>query len=89
MNQYKAGEIIFGGVSQLLLNYSQPRVGLFIQNISQHPLWLSDTDPAVQDSPSINIPANSTFSLEYNSGASNPWYIVGNTTGQKFTYKDW
>lgn len=76
-----------GGTAQALAAANAARTRLTGQNISSADLWINEGGgtAAADTVGSYRVPAGATFSVETTHAVS----IVGATTGQKFTAREW
>lgn len=86
----RSGTITLGGTAQALAAANSDRSYLFIQNLSQGPLYVDfDGTTAVQTQPSTLIPAGASLTASAEdfcpTGAIS---IIGPTTGQAFVAKE-
>jgi hypothetical protein len=86
----KSGTITLGGTAQVLMAANLSRKGWLVQNNSAGTLWINEIGgTAVQTQPSISIAAGSLYTSP-TPGASNAAIsIIGATTGQAFTAREW
>ena len=82
-----SGTITTGGTAQTL-SAAKSRHYLFVQNLSAANLYINFTTTAVVTEPSIMIPPNGSFVQEGSFVSSEAVSIIGATTGQAFTAKD-
>jgi hypothetical protein len=86
----KSGTITLGGTAQQLMAANTARKGWLVQNNSAGTLWINEIGgTAVQAQPSLSITAGSLYTSP-TPGASNAAIsIVGATTSQAFTAREW
>jgi hypothetical protein len=85
-----SGTITSGGTAQTLMNANAYRTGYYIQNTSSADLWVDDKGgTAVQSQPSIKIPSGSLYENPPNGVTGTAISIIGGTTGQAFTAREW
>ncbi|MGZ8270734.1 MAG: hypothetical protein ACXWT5_06085 [Methylophilus sp.] len=86
-----SGTITTGETAQLLDAANDRRVGWFIQNNSAGSLWINDTGgTAILGQPSIEIKTGTTLSAPRDlAPTSQAISIIGATTGQTFTAREW
>jgi hypothetical protein len=85
----KSGTITLGGTAQVAMVANGARNGLFLQNASSGDLWVSFDTTAVVDSPSVKVPAGASLRASNSQCPSGAMSIIGATTGQKFTLKEY
>lgn len=79
-----------GGTAQNVLAANSSRLGFAVQNL--HPtadLWLSTLATAVQDTPSIRVLAGELYEPPPGGQGTGALSLIGPTTGQKFTVREW
>lgn len=85
----RSGTITTGGVAQQLAPDGTRR-GFSIQNLSTADLYFNLGATAVQGQPSFRIPANTLYESPVGCDrVSGVISIIGATTGQAFTAKEW
>jgi hypothetical protein len=84
----RSGTITTGGTSQQLAPAVPNRSYLFIQNLSAGDLWIDFSTPAVVASPSIKIVSGAAFVMEASFVASCAVNVIGATTGQAWSGKE-
>jgi hypothetical protein len=86
----RSGTITLGGTAQTLMIANASRKGWLVQNNSAGTLWINEIGgTAVQAQPSISITAGSLYTSP-TPGASNAAIsIVGATTSQAYTAREW
>lgn len=85
----KSGTIAAGGVAQTAIAANAARMGFYIQNASSGDLWISSLTTAVAASPSLRIPAGQLYEPPQFGVPSGAISIIGATTGQAFTAREW
>lgn len=84
-----SGTIDTGGTSQQVFAANANRVYLFIQNNSIETLWIQFGGAAVEDQPSIQLPASGDgFTMESNFVSTESVEIIGASAGSEFTAKE-
>ncbi len=85
----RSGSITAGGTAQELMPANSNRKGWEIQNTSSGDLWFNETGVAsVQSSPSFKIEAGGS-ALYDSAVTTDAISIIGATTGQTFTAREW
>lgn len=85
-----SGTITTGGTAQTLVGPNPDRRGFKIFNASNGDLWINDCGAAaVQASPSERIPAGATYISEIGGATVRGISIIGATTAQAFTAREW
>lgn len=85
-----SGTITAGGTAQVLVGANPSRRGFKVFNASNVDLWLSDFGAvAVAASPSERIPSGATYISEIGGATIKSISIIGATTGQAFTAREW
>jgi hypothetical protein len=86
----RSGTITLGGTAQTLMAANPARRGWLVQNNSAGTLWINEIGgTAVQLQPSLSITAGSLYTSP-TPGASNAAIsIIGATTSQAFTAREW
>jgi hypothetical protein len=84
----RSSTIATGGSAQQLLAANAARTGYLIQNNSVGTLWL-DITTAVQAPPSIKLISGAYFESPRGMQGTGAISIIGSTTGQAFTCKEW
>lgn len=85
----RSGTIAAGGTRQQLAASNASRKGFFIQNNSTGNLWINFGVNAVQSQPSLLLLPNAYFEIPEHGVSTAALDIVGPTTGQTFTAKEW
>lgn len=80
-----SGTITSGGVAQTLAAANPNRNGWWLRNNSSASLWVSDVTTAVQSQPSLEIKAGELYESPYGGQSQKALSIIGGTTGQAFT----
>lgn len=83
-----SGSITVGGTSQQLAAANSSRRYLFIQNVSVNLLWIDFGVAAVEDSPSIKLNPNASFTMDGTFISKDQINIIGPITGRKWTAKE-
>lgn len=85
----RSGSITTGGTAQEAIPHSGTRSGFFIQNTSAGDLWFDVNATAVAASPSIKLAAGASYETPPMTNPQDAVSIIGATTGQTFTAKEW
>lgn len=85
----KSGTITAGGSAQTLMAANANRRGFSIQNNSNGDLWFSGLAAAVQSQPSMRIASGALFETPAHAVGTTAISIIGATTGQAFTAREW
>jgi len=86
----RSGTITLGGTAQTLMAANPLRRGYLIQNNSAGTLWFNELGvTAVQASPSISIAAGALYQSPSPGTSALAISIIGATTGQAFTAREW
>ena len=86
----KSGTITLGGTSQTLAAANAARQGWWVQNHSVGDLWVNDLGAAaIIGQPSIKIPAGALYEPPYGGHGGAALAIIGATTAQAFTAREW
>lgn len=89
MTIQRSGQITTGGTSQELLPSNTTRNGFWVQNTSSGDLWIMEASSATTASPSLRIPTGSLYETPHSMGATNNFNIIGATTGQTYSFREW
>jgi len=85
-----SGAITTGGTAQALVGANPSRRGFKVFNASNGDLWINDFGAtAVAASPSERIPSGATYASEIGGATIKAISIIGATTGQAFTAREW
>jgi hypothetical protein len=84
-----SGTITTGGSAQVLAAANADRRGWWIRNNSTGSLWVSDMTTAVLSQPSLEIKAGELYEAPAGGVSLNALSIIGATTGQSFTGREW
>jgi len=84
-----SGTITAGNTAQVLAAANANRRGWWIRNNSAGSLWLSDMTTAVLSQPSLEIKAGELYEAPSGGVSFNALSIIGATTGQSFTGREW
>lgn len=84
-----SGTITLGGTAQVLVAANANRTGFMVQNNSAGLLWISEITTAIEDQPSIQIPVGETYICPEGACGVAALSIVGPTTAQTFTAREW
>lgn len=85
----RSGTIGTGGTAQSLAAENKKRMGLWVQNQSAGSLWINDLGAATQAQPSLEIKTGETLIIDNGNAPSAAISIVGATTGQAFSAREW
>jgi len=86
----RSGTIVAGEVAQSLMATNTARQGWQIQNISNGDLWFNETgSTAVLNQPSFRVPANGYYGETDGQLSTAAISIIGATTGQAYTAREW
>lgn len=85
----KSGTITAGGTAQTAIALNASRRGFSIQNNSAGDLWFNTLATAVQSQPSMVIPAGSLYESPYGGCPTGAVSIIGATTAQAFSAREW
>ncbi len=84
-----SGTITTGGTAQQIAGSNAACRGFLIQNNSSGDLWFSTLATAVQSQPSIRLPAGYFYESPLGGVGTGAISIIGATTGQAFTAREW
>jgi hypothetical protein len=84
-----SGTITLGGTAQTISTANPGRTGYLIRNNSAVSLWVSDLTTAVQSQPSLEIKAGELWETPLNYKPIGAISIIGSTTSQAFTAREW
>lgn len=85
----RSGTITTGGTAQSLAIANLVRRGWWLRNNSVASLWVSDVTTAVASQPSLEIKVGEMYESAFGGCSSNALSIIGATTGQSFTAREW
>jgi len=85
----RSGTITTGNAAQQLAPVNLARKGYFVQNVSAGDLWISTESTAVLNQPSIKLIANAFYESPVGLPPSGAISIIGATTGQAFTAREY
>ena len=86
----RSGTITLGGTAQSLMAANPSRKGYLIQNNSAGTLWFNELGAtAVQAAPSISIAAGALYQSPSPGASALAISIIGATTGQAFSAREW
>ena len=85
----RSGTVTAGGTSQVVAPANPNRVGFSLQNVSYGDLWISSNGPAVAGQPSHWLPAGSYWEYPLTGVPLTAINVLGATTGQAFTAREW
>lgn len=83
----RSGTITAGGTAQVLAVANLNRKGLWIQNVSDTDMWISELGTAAANQPSIKIPAGAMY--EFPVAVATDISIFCATTGKAFSAREW
>jgi hypothetical protein len=81
--------ITAGNTAQVLSAANANRQGFWLRNNSAGSLWLSDMTTAVLSQPSLEIKAGELYEAPAGGVSMNALSIIGATTGQSFSGREW
>jgi hypothetical protein len=84
-----SGTITTGGTAQNALASNASRQGFFIQNNSTGNLWFSTLATAVQSQPSIKLLPDAAYETPIGGCGTGALSVIGATTSQAFTIREW
>lgn len=84
-----SGTITSGGTAQNAAAANATRRGFVLQNNSTGDLWFSTIATAVQSQPSFKLPPGAYYESPPFGGGVGAISIIGATTGQAFTGREW
>lgn len=86
----KSGSIASGGVSQLLIAANSTRKGWQLQNNSTQDLWFNELGgSATIAQPSFKLSPGGAYESPVGASSTAAISIIGPTTGQSFTAREW
>lgn len=85
----RSGTITTGNTAQILAAANTARRGWWLKNNSTGSLWVSDMTTAVLSQPSLEIKAGALYEAPYGGCSSAALSIIGATTGQSFTAREY
>lgn len=85
----KSGTITVGGTAQVLAAANSARRGWWIRNNSTASLWVDDITTAVLAQPSLEIVPGGYYEAPIGGCSSLALSIIGATTSQSFTAREW
>lgn len=85
----RSGTITLGATAQTLMIRNDSRQGLYIQNNSAGPLWISSVGTAAATQPSLLLQSGDYYESPANGVPATAISIFGATTGQTFTAREW
>lgn len=85
----RSGTITAGGTQQTAMAANAARKGFTIQNQSVADLWFNSLANAVQSQPSFRVPAGALYENPRGGCPTGVISIIGGTTGQAFTAREW
>jgi hypothetical protein len=85
----RSGTIIAGGTAQSLMSASSTRRGVVIRNNSAGSLWVNEIGgTAIIGQPSMEVTAGEYWETPIHYDCRQAWSIIGATTGQAFTCRE-
>ncbi|WP_031431822.1 hypothetical protein [Methylomicrobium agile] len=84
-----SGTITTGGTAQQLAASNLNRRGWSLRNNSEGSLWVSDVGTADYSKDSLEIKPGELYETPYGGQSSGAISIIGQTTGQSFTAREW
>jgi|GEM_PF-1991001 len=85
----RSGTITAGGTAQQMAAANASRKGYFIQNNSTSDLWINSVTTAVLSQPSIKLPAGALYEAPANGVPVTAISIIGATTAQAFSAREY
>jgi len=85
----KSGTIAAGGTAQTLAAANTSRRGFWVQNNSTGDLWINTLATAIVGQPSLVITSGSLYESPVNGCPTGLISIIGATTGQAFTAREY
>jgi hypothetical protein len=85
----RSGTITSGGTQQTLMASNASRKGYLLQNNSTGDLWINSTAAAVVGQPSIKLGPGDYYESPYSGTPVGAVSIIGATTGQAFSSREW
>lgn len=85
----RSGAITTGGTAQALMAANAQRVGFWVQNQSAGDLYINELGAATLLPPSIKIAAGAYYESSARGTPSSAISIVGATTAQAFSAREW
>lgn len=85
----KSGTVTLGGTAQQIAASNASRRGFIIQNNSSGDLWFSTLATAVVSQPSMKVASGQAFSVTAPDVPTGAISIIGATTSQSFTAREW
>lgn len=86
----KSGTITTGGTAQSLMAANSSRRGWEVQNVSTGDLWFNGIGgTAVQNQPSFRLAPGDSYTSTFGATETSAISIIGATTGQAFTAREW
>ena len=85
----RSGTVTLGGTAQVQIPVNRQRVGFWIQNLSAGDLFISEIGAAVAAQPSIKLIPNALYENPITGCTTNAISILGATTAQAFSAREW
>lgn len=86
----RSGSITTGGTAQTLMASNSSRKGWIVQNNSTGSLWFNELgNAAVQSQPSFELKPGASYESILGATVTTAISIIGATTGQTFTAREW
>lgn len=86
----RSGTITTGNTAQTLMASNSSREGWYIRNNSSASLWINELgSTAVQSQPSLEIKTGELYESPAGGATLSAISIIGSTTGQSFTAREW
>lgn len=86
----RSSTITTGGTAQNLMVENITRLGWQLQNNSANDLWFNEIGgTAVQSQPSFKLTPGSSYECPVGAISTSAISIIGSTTGQQFTAREW
>lgn len=84
-----SGTVTAGGTAQHATAANAARKGFWFQNTSNGPLWINTLADAVLASPSMQIPAGAYYEAPQGGAGTGVLSVIGATTGQTWSARQW
>lgn len=86
----RSGTLTTGGTAQQIAPVNTIRLGWSVYNLhATSDLWVNTLTTAVQSQPSLRIPAGAMYETPPGGQGTGAISVVGPTTGQAFTAREW
>jgi hypothetical protein len=84
-----SGTITLGGTAQTLFAANPNRKGFSLDNVSSGDLWFSELDTATTSQPSYKVPSGALYESITGACPTGAISIIGATTSQAFSAREW